>query len=55
MKAQIRRQKKCNTNIERFYKGRENPVKIQDDFSIIIYKTKYKAAHGEGLKLLTPL
>ena len=35
-----------------FYKLREKVINLFNDYSAIVSKAKYKATHGEGLKIL---
>ena len=37
-----------------FYKERGKVIKLFDDYTIILFKVKYEAKYGKGLKILTP-
>ena len=41
-------------NIETLYKARNSVIKFSDDYSSLVSKAKFKAAHGKGLKILIP-
>ena len=36
------------------YESREAVIKLFNDYFLIMSEAKYKARHGEGLKILTP-
>ena len=37
-----------------FYKERGKVIKLFDDYTTILFKVKYEAKYGKGLKILTP-
>ena len=37
-----------------FYKAKEEVVKLFDDYTTIVSKTKYEAKYEKGLKILIP-
>ena len=41
-------------NIETLYKARNEAIKFDGDYSLIMSEAKIKAAKGTGLKILTP-
>ena len=49
-KDQIRRIK----DIQKLYNGLEKVLHFYNDYTIIVYKSKYKSIHGAGFKILTP-
>ena len=36
------------------YKARNNAIKFFDDYSLMVFETKYEVTKGTGLKILTP-
>ena len=54
MRNELNEQKSALYNIEILYKARNNAIKLLYDCSLLISKGKYKATHGEWMKMLTP-
>ena len=47
-------QKSTMNKIKVFYKAREKIIKLFDDYTTILSKTKNETKHVKGLKILTP-
>ena len=47
-------QKNALYNIEMLYKARNEAIKFYDDYSSMIFETKYRTTKVTGLKILTP-
>ena len=47
-------QKSTINNLKIFYKAKKKVIKLFDDYTAIVSKTKCEAKHGEVLKILTP-
>ena len=47
-------QKSTMNRIKVFYKAREKIIKLFDDYTTILCKTKYETKRVEGFKILTP-
>ena len=45
-------QKSTTENRKKLYRGWEKVINLFDDYFIILSEAKYKAEHGEGLKIL---
>ena len=53
-KIKIKRPNKCNIKCSKFFWLKRKNYYFFKDYSILISEAKYKAKHGEGLKILSP-
>ena len=53
-KNKTKKQKNALYNIEMFFKARDMAVRFFNDQSSLASEAKFKATHGEGIKILTP-
>ena len=50
----MKKEQKCALyNVDMFYQARNSVIDFFDDYTSMISVAKYKAIHGEGIKILT--
>ena len=50
-KHKTKEQKSARSNLQMFYKPGEKVFTLFDDYTTVLFKAKYEAKHGKGLKI----